>query len=214
MSTLLDYLSGAALINRDITTAHIGQFVIASGELTILNAAIMAKTWVSPRMRDEAVKQYVNNAKVQWNANPVNAAMKESDKEKAEQMFLDTAKFHAQISLENIEYYPHSISCAISGDSFSVWSPLHEEGMTGAATDLSLMHGSEVPGVWHLLGILDALPSPIPAQIAVLPSTVPVHFSASIKNFANMGRTLLGRTPEAYGITPLLVFREAGQARI
>ena len=76
------------------------------------------------------------------------------------------------------------------------------------------MHGSEVQGVWNLLGILDALPSPIPPQILVPPSPIPVNFATSIKNFANMGRTLLGRTPEAYGITPLLVFREVGQARI
>ena len=177
---LLDYLSGAGLINRDITAAHISQFVIVSGELTVLNAAIMAETWVSPNMREMAVKQYVNNAKAVWNANPVNAAMESSDKDKAESLFLDTAKSHALIALENIKYYPHSVNCTIRGDRFSVWSPLHEEGMTGSANDLSLMHGSEVPGVWNLLGILDALPSPIPPQILVPPSPIPVNFAATI----------------------------------
>jgi hypothetical protein len=70
------------------------------------------------------------------------------------------------------------------------------------------MHGTEVPGVWNLLGILDARPSPIPEQEVVLPSERPVHFAPSIKNFANMARTLLGRSPEAYGMTALLLFRE------
>ena len=86
--------------------------------------------------------------------------------------------------------------------------PLHEEGLTGVASDLSLMHGTEIPGVWNLLGISDALPSPIPSQIMIAPSATPTHFEPSIKNFANMGRKLLGRTAEAYGMTALLLFRE------
>jgi hypothetical protein len=205
---LRDYLEEEGLINRDITAANIGQFIIASGELTVLNAAVMRETWVSPILRAGAVKQAMNVAQAKCRANPANAALKGPDKAKAERTAMETAKFNAEVAIDNLKYYPHSINCIIKGDGFSAWAPLHEEGITGAATDLALMHGSEVPGLWNLLGILDARPSPIPAQEIILPSEVPLHFAPSIKNFANMAGTLLGRSPEAYGMTALLLFRE------
>ena len=78
----------------------------------------------------------------------------------------------------------------------------------GTVADLSLKHGTEIPGEWHLLGVLDALPDQIPAQTVVVNTGVPQHFGTLIKNFSNLGRTLLGRAPEAYGMTALLLFRK------
>jgi hypothetical protein len=224
---LRDWLEEADLINRDITKTSIGQFVIVSGDLSVLNAAIMRDTWVSPTLRALGIKQTVEKAQAKFEAeNPANNAVSISDKagpksleraraeaartarKKQLALALEAAKIIAEINFDNLKYFPHSINCVITGNGFSVWSPLREEGITGAASDISLMHGSEVPGTWNLLGVLDALPSPIPAPEIVLPSDTPTHFAPNIKNFANMGRTVLGRSPEAYGMTALLLFRE------
>jgi hypothetical protein len=206
--TLLDYLDEADLINRDITNTRIGQFVIASGALTILNAAVMREVWISPGMRAAAIKAATNTAKEKWEADPSSAELRGPARKAAGQLAIETAKNTAEIALDNLKHYPHGINCVLDGNNFSLWSPLREEGITGAATDISLMHGAAVPGDWNLLGILDALPSPIPEQEVVLPSPVPLHFAPNIRNFANTARRLLGRPPESYGMTALLLFRK------
>src|SRR5271170_5244174 len=94
------------------------------------------------------------------------------------------------------------------GPGFSVWSTLANEGMIGTVADLALKHGTDIPGLWHLLGILDAMPSQIPPQIDIPYTGVPSHFGTMIRNFANLARTALGRPPDAYGTTALLLFRE------
>jgi hypothetical protein len=80
--------------------------------------------------------------------------------------------------------------------------------MIGSVGDLSLKHGTDIPGQWNMLGILDAMPSPIPAQIMIPYTGIAEHMAPTIKNFSNMGRTMLGRPPEAFGATTLLIFRE------
>jgi hypothetical protein len=109
--------------------------------------------------------------------------------------------------MEILPSFPHSAQCTISGNNVSVWSSLTTEGMVGAVSDLSLKHGTEIPGAWHLLGVLDALPSPIPAQVSIPNTGVPTHFGTLISNFSNIARTALGRAPDAYGMTALLLFR-------
>jgi hypothetical protein len=49
---LLDYLDERHLIQRDLTTARLGQFVIASGELSILNMEMLPKIWEIAGIRD------------------------------------------------------------------------------------------------------------------------------------------------------------------
>lgn len=205
---LLDYLDERQLIQRDLTAGHLGQFVIASGELSILNAGLLPKVWETSGVRDAAVLQAIENARIQWNANPQNAALRASDRAKAEKAALKVAAANAQGGLDILPLFPHSAQCTIKGTNFSVWSTLSADGMVGTVADLSLKHGTEIPGEWHLLGVLDALPNPIPADIPIANTGVPAHLGALIKNFSNLGRTLLGRAPEAFGVTPLLLFRE------
>src|SRR4029077_11736169 len=78
---LLDWLEEADLINRDITKTSIGQFVIVSGDLSVLNAAIMRDTWVSPTLRALGIKQAVEKAQAKFEAQyPANKAVNTSDK--------------------------------------------------------------------------------------------------------------------------------------
>jgi hypothetical protein len=206
--TLLDYLDERQLIQRDVTSGRLGQFVIASGELSILNAALLPKIWEATGVRDVTVRQSVENARIQFNANPQYAALKGSDRARAEKAMLKAAEVNTQGGMDILPLFPHSAQCTIKGANFSVWSSLSADGMVGTVADLSLKHGTDIPGEWHLLGVLDALPSPIPAQIQIPNTDAPSHMGTLIKNLSNLGRTLLGRAPEAYGMTALLLFRD------
>jgi hypothetical protein len=76
-----------------------------------------------------------------------------------------------------------------------------------------LKHGIQLAGEWLTLGILDAVPThPLSdaqteAQNAVTMATLgPMMGGLGV--MADVLRPILGRPSEAYGLTPLLVFRE------
>jgi hypothetical protein len=206
--SLLDYLDERQLIQRDLTTARLGQFVIASGALSILNMEMMPKIWETTGIRDMWVRQSVENAKKQWQADPQIAALRASEKDKVERAAIKIAETNALGAMQVLSKFPHSVQCTVTGTNFSVWSTLTSEGMVGTVADLSLKHGTEIPGEWHLLGVLDAMPNPVQPQIPMANTGTPTHLGVLIKNLSNLGRTLLGRPPEAYGVTALLLFRD------
>jgi hypothetical protein len=211
---LLDYLDERDLIQRDLTAGRLGQFVIASGELSILNAEMLPKIWESEAVRNMAVGQWAENVTKQWGANPQNSALRPHERAKAEKAVFKAAEMSARGSMEILTTFPHSAQCTIKGTNFSVWSTLSTEGMIGTVADLSLKHGTEIPGQWHLLGVLDALPNPIPPQTQIVNTGVPIHMGSVIRNFSNLGRTILGRAPEAHGVTALLLFRGVSGGRL
>jgi hypothetical protein len=202
------YLDAAGLIGRDLATARLGQFVIASGNLTVLNPATLQKIVGSTNFQQHMIKKATDAFRKQWNAVPQNAKLNRADKIKAEAVAVEVMEENARMNMELLLHYPYSAQCTITGSDFSVWSTLTGEGTVGPVADLSLKHGTNVPGTWHLLGILDALPSQIPPQIPLAFTGIPEHFDKAIVNYSNMGRMLLGRKPEAYGMTALLLFRE------
>jgi hypothetical protein len=204
---LLDYLDERNFIQRDVTVARLGQFVIASGELSILNAAMLPKMWANASIREAWVRKAVEDAKLKLKSKPRIADVKQSVRERAEQAALKEAETTARSGMEVLPLFPHSPQCIIKGKDFSVWSTLSVEGMVGTVADLSLKHGTEIPGEWHLLGVLDALPSPIPEQLSS-EVTGAAPMANLIRNLSNIGRNILGRPAEAFGMTALLLFRK------
>lgn len=208
---LLAYLNEAGLICRDVTAARIGQFVLATGSLSVLNPTTMTKIWESPQLKKAFAAAEITKAKALLNADPQIAALHNKQKAEAEKAIIAMAEANALATLEVVSTFPHSAQCTITGTNFALWSSLASESMIGAVTDLALKHGTEVAGTWSLLGILDALPGPIPPQ-KVLPNTTELqHFDPWIGNFANLARTVLGRPPNSYGATTLLIFREIAE---
>jgi hypothetical protein len=169
---------------------------------------MLQKIFESTHFQEQTTKQAIDVLRKQWNAVPQNAALNKADKVKAEAAAVKVIEENARLNMGLLLHYPYSAQCTITGSGFSVWSTLTGEGMVGTVADLSLKHGTSIPGIWHLLGILDALPSQIPQQILIPFTGIPEHFDKTIMNLSNMGRTLLGRKPEAYGMTALLLFRE------
>jgi hypothetical protein len=210
---MLDYLDERGLIHRDLTRARLGQFVIASGKLSVLDTGWLPKLMKVQNVGDVAVGQSVENAKKLFQASPEYAKLNSGQRSQVEKTLTRTVSANARTAMEILPMFPATPQCTIKGDNLSVWTTLSPEGMVGTVSDLSLKHGTEIAGEWHLLGILDALPNPITPQIQIVNTGVPEHFGKAIKNFSNLARTLVGRAPEEYGVTALLLFRDVSIVR-
>jgi hypothetical protein len=174
---LLDYLESANLICRDTTAGRLGQFVLASGSLSVLNPTALPKLWESTHFRNQAVATAVEGQKVLWNANPEIIALSPRNRAAAEKAFLKTVETNSRAAMDLLPSFPHSAQCMIKGVNFSLWSSLSKQ--------------------------------------VVIPFTgVPSHFETMIRNISNLARTTLGRPPDAYGATALLLFREVSNEPI
>jgi hypothetical protein len=92
-----------------------------------------------------------------------------------------------------------------------IWCGLNDASLVVPIGELMLKHAVEIAGEWEVLGIIDALPDgfvpPPPAQF--FSSNV-----ASIEEFviglSRVARGLMGRPGNAYGMTPLMIYRAVG----
>jgi hypothetical protein len=88
-----------------------------------------------------------------------------------------------------------------------IWGTLLPQFMSIQTGDLLLKHGIRLAGRWTAVGILDAFPD---TTIPALPSQFQ-GFAAAAEGLGAM-RKILGRPPEAFGMTPLLIFRQVSGA--
>lgn len=201
---LLDYLTEHNMMQRDLWSAGIGQFVLVKGSLIVLDVAMLKEAWGKP-----SVKSFVTKGAA------VSTPAKPKGKGKAQG---NSDQDHVKLFMEMLSIFPHSIQAHLMGDDFSAWGTLSPASLAGMSSDLVLKHGSFVPGVWHVLGILDATPDPRPGEdpqdftlshldtvVAELAGTLIGTLTAQL---APMARQILGRPRGSFGITPLLVFRD------
>jgi hypothetical protein len=206
---LLNFLAERELLQRDITSARIGQFVLISGRLDLIDLGIFRKAWENPKVKDAVT----HGAAVAENVAPRSRSeRRRQDRQKA------PAPTEAELAVEMMALMPHSAIAAISSGDRAAWCTLRDEWLTVPATDILLKHGVNVAGEWNMLGILDALPDEPNVEIEPgIYSRQIEHFVAGMKlsqlalSFAGLAgpaRILLGRPETSYGVTPLLVFRE------
>ena len=177
---LLDHLTQHELIHRDITRASSGQFVLTQGELDIVNLGTLRAAWAE---------------------NPIRKLVFSGSMSKGERAQMDAG-------FSFIKLLPHSIQAVLRGE-IAVWCCLRSDGMTTPADDLLLKHGATVSGRWSLLGILDALPdSAAPAEDP--PVGPEGNMGTVMRALAPTAREVLGRPPDHYGVTPVLILREIG----
>jgi hypothetical protein len=202
----LAWLRQHDLIEHDLAKARISQFVIVSGSLIILDRAMLKSMWELKPIRDTILRAL--------QANNVLQSLPTSDQQGlaidgATQGVTDLeSEFDAFMAI--ISILPHSVQARLIGDNVNIWCGLEEGGIVGKSSDLLLKHGTLISGEWSMLGILDASPGPplsddMTETIATLAAT-PIGQIAA--RFAPIAKTLLGRPDSAYGMTPLLIYRE------
>ena len=181
---LLDYLQQRKLIQRDVAQARIGQFVLIQGDLDVVDLGTLGRAWSESPFKKLALA-----------ASGVGPGTRKGQQ-----------RTETEAGLSFIKLLPHSIQATLRG-TISVWCCLQSAGMVTPADDLLLKHGVTVQGRWSLLGILDAGPD----------SHLPDSASPNVQDLVGLmrmlapsARQLLGRPADHYGVTPLLIFREAG----
>lgn len=183
---LLDYLTARGLIERNILQARIGQFVLVSGKLSIIDMGLLKSIFSSKFLKQNLSKQISKATNKQSGTSGSN---------------------FGDVGIELLSILPYAIQMRFGGSGFGIWSTLRTEGLSLSTDDLLLKHGSSVAGTWNLFGILDALPDSGSEEQG---SSV-IGDEGMLTAMANLGasfRPLVGRPNHAFGMTPLLIFRE------
>lgn len=198
--SFLDFLTSRDFIQNDLSEANIGQFVLGSGDLSVLDFVMLKSMWKLPSMQ-----HFIKNGASEPEGNRSerrSQSATQKPKSKPEPTEMDLA-------LEMMEVLPHSIQGRMSTLHGQVWTTLREECLVTSPSDLVLKHGLTLPGEWNMLGILDAYPDHS-SDVADLPlsgdmSDILPTFLATL---TPVTRGILGRPQNAYAMTPLLIFRE------
>ena len=199
-----------SMMKRGLATARIGDLVLASGNLSMFDMSLLEKTWKLDSVKKVAVSTMgVDTRSVsQIQSRPERRKAAKSQQTSA-------AQTEAEAVFELMGILPHLIQATVFDDKNSVWCNLRQEGLTTPANEIFLKHGISVSGVWNIVGIIDALPEEEMDEILALQQNIAANklggMSAAFASHIVMPvKAFLGRPKEAFGITPILIFREIG----
>lgn len=207
--TFLDYLSDRDLIERNITSASMGQFVLVRGGLAMLDLPSLQQLWTMPQFKQLFAEGMMGDSgEPQQNRQQKRAQGKPQPHDPFKS--LPTVM---QLAMELLPSFPHSIVASVIGEYWSTWSTLQAENIIGSAADLVLKHGSKIAGEWSMLGVLDALPDEGGDNLDALDRFALGVSDQHIVATVSLGltptiRMVAGRPAQSYGVTPLLIFRE------
>lgn len=210
--TFLDQANQKGLIVRGLSRARIGQFVLTSGTLAVLDLTTLKALWDIPIVQT-IIAQGVAPANIpqQFQNRQERRATGSAGQQKSDSA---TAMSYIKSILEIIKVLPHGLQVRLLTDSSEpVWCDLRDESLLVSSAGMMLKQGVVLSGTWDILGILDALPDSQASQSNThLNEAKMLQSLTEIANvMASLGpiaRQALGRPNEAYGITPLLIFRE------
>lgn len=114
--------------------------------------------------------------------------------------------------MDTISTLPHGLQMTMTSSGRKIWGTLRSDSLTGSASDLLLKHGAKIAGTWSILGILDAKPdNGASMQVPDIGGRIQTDgFTVILEALGPVARLLLGRPNQAFGATPLLIFREVG----
>ena len=213
----LDLLTEGDMIQRDIENARIGQFVLSTGSLIILDNSMLRAIWDQPAVSKFIKAQEKAAAEAQAAdqdaLEPINRKQRRAEQSKARKTRPETPEVsETELALALMPHMPHSGQLHIVTDDFAVWAAAADEALVAPMSELILKHGQKVAGQWSMLGILDALPWEQAEMMNPLEMVRVGMTQESISNaalqMAPAIRRALGRPLLSYGMTPLLVFRE------
>lgn len=209
--TFLDFLEEKNLIQPQIESAGLGQFVLARGRLTMLDLTIFKEAWALDTI--QRVMRAANEPPAVQGNRQERRANKKQGPNSSNQFPSD-----ADVAIELMGILPHTVNATVDTEfGESTWAVLRHEFMVTPPAEMVLTHGSGVPGEWAMLGILNARPdfgeSEIQQKIAGLAQSLPAGLVNSgvglmMQLLSPLIRTALGRPENSYAVTPLLIFRE------
>lgn len=201
---LLNILAARGMIACDPSHATIGQFVLVKGRLSIFNLKQLSTIWNNQKLLEMMQHGIAKGMQAAGGFDDhVESIVKKNQKTTTLNDYLKLAKH----IVDMIKDLPPSIQGNVksfSNDQTFSFS-LQEDYLTTTALDLFLKHGTTIQGEWAVLGILDAEPDNM-----LLPHQEEKNPFFNMLNALSEVARHLGRAQTAYGISPLLVFRNAG----
>ena len=200
----LDVLDERKMIQRDLDSATIGQFVLAKGYLSIQDLGMLKEAWKTPSIQRK-IKGGASGGKKTANMTAAQKAVAREEQENTD-LFLDI-----------IQLLPHSVHARlITSDEDKarlVWGTVNQDHLVTSASDIALAYGEIMSGEWSILGILSAKPEYLTPDLNAQFDENDLGFTHSIvgqvsKMLAPLVRVALGRPSAAHAITPLLIFRQ------
>lgn len=210
----LDEINRRGMIYRHIADAGIGQIVLLSGNLALFDLSTLKTVW-SIKEFQQAMIAAAQSAQIAEPTVPLNRHERRKPQNKAVVSEDEKAQ---RAALELLPSLPHAVqACIFDDNELAVWCSLREEALATPASDLLLKHGCRVAGQWSMIGILDAYPEEGP-NAAADASLEHIYQELAAARLGGLGaligsiappiRQMLGRPATAYGVTPILIFRE------
>jgi hypothetical protein len=210
--TFLDHLAERDMLERDLSAARIGQFVLASGQLAILDLPMLRQLWELPIVR-ASVRSGARLAQGPEVDQRNRTERRRENRQQPQKRETTIEEDPAEFMLQAIKYLPHAIQAMLTtNNSLAIWCNISEESLVGSSAVLMLKHGAIISGTWNIVGILDALPEDGASDTSVAAALGNTPLAQAAQSLAPIVRHMMGRPPQAYGLTPLLIFRDISAA--
>ncbi|MGZ8907883.1 MAG: DUF6414 family protein [Methylobacter sp.] len=184
MYDVINRLDELGFIKKSISATAMGQLLLCSGTITFHDIRMMRDLW------DPIMKHVINQQ--------VSQAVSKHDK-----ALLQNRTKEAEHLKSILTALPHALLMTLFSEGESLWSSLEEEHLKMNSDDITLKHGANFAGQWHVLGILDAKPD----AGSTVPRKTGNELFDGMAEMLSIIRTTLGRPANAYGITPVAIFR-------
>lgn len=205
--SFLDEAEGRGMIVRDLAAARIGQLALVSGVLTLFDLSLIQKLWNIGSFKAAILRAVAEAA-------PGDAAPDEQRRHRPPRgpERRSGAPSPEDAAFDMLKHLPHAVLATIAQGQDTIWTTLKDGCLAVSAADLLLKHGARISGRWNMIGILDAMPDE-EADMAATEAEILAPFSlgalgAMVSGLAPAVRAVLGRPGHAFGMTPLLIFRE------
>ena len=205
---LLDYLDERGIIRRGLSEARIGHFVLVKGQIMLLDLAMLKGAWEKGPIQ-KLIRNGMQDAQPEANRAE---RRKQSSTGKSQ---TNTAFEQTELLVSLLSIFPHSIQARMIAANVNVWSTLDADSIVGKSGDLILKHGTLIGGEWSMLGVLDAFPYDPEFKLEsgedegdMFARIAETGVGALAARLAPAARAVMGRPPSAFGMTPLLIFRD------
>ena len=213
---LLDVLEAHGMIQRELGEAPLGSLVLVSGPMNVIDLGFMKNLWSMPSIK-KAIKEGANQAAEPEPELPLNRHSRRTHA-KQKRAAAQPQNNETEMLLDVLPALPHALLVTVRSESGMVLARMREEHFVGEGSDLVLKHGIAIPGNWHMLGILDAQPDLggmgdlADNAVTDIGNPMNLFFNSMLGQMAVVVapviRIMVGRPANAYGITPLMVFRQ------
>jgi hypothetical protein len=181
---VLDRLDELDFIERDLSAAKIGSLVLVTGTPQLLDIKLLQDVWTPGTSYMAADAKVTHQNKTQ----------------------LTSAKAMMKGIGEILKVMPPAPQLTmVDHAGNNVWACLQDQHLIVSAASLALTHGSTIRGVWHVLAVLDATPDAEDDDDTG--EVVNSQLMSAASTLLGAIRELMGRSPAAYGVTPVLIFR-------